>query len=195
MEGFKSLSVCVASDPLRSATLPFALPSFLAAPSSALSGPSLSLALALSICLSLSLSMGSGCSSGGAGGWCDGSAVWCRRWSGWTSRQRGRSELSASASPRVTFHGQLVSEQRRTRCLSAPLIVKISGNQCARCSALSAAPFTSASDTHSCVPVFVCCCSVCGSPLMCLCTSPANGWHLAICYLTVQFLLSLEINS
>lgn len=42
---------------------------------------------------------------------------------------RGRSELSASASPRVTFHGQLVSEQRHARRLSAPLIVKINGNQ------------------------------------------------------------------
>lgn len=43
--------------------------------------------------------------------------------------RRGRSELSASASPRVTFHGQLVSEQRRARRLSALLIVKINGNQ------------------------------------------------------------------
>lgn len=31
---------------------------------------------------------------------------------------------------------------------------------------LSSAPFTSASATHSFVPVFVCCCSVCRSPLM-----------------------------
>lgn len=43
--------------------------------------------------------------------------------------RRKRSELSASASPRVTFHGQLVSEQRRSCRLSAPFIVKINGNQ------------------------------------------------------------------
>lgn len=151
----------------------------------------------LYLVLSVALSMGSGCSAGGAGGWCDGSAVWCRRWSGWTSRRRGRSELSASASPRVTFHGQLVSEQRRARRLSAPLIVKISGNQCAQRCALSPLLVS-----HVCLrpslslppSLFVAALSA-SFPLMCFCSSLANGWHLAICYLTVQVLLSLEMNS
>lgn len=58
--------------------------------------------------------------------------------------RRGRSELSASASPRVTFHGQLVSEQRHARRLSASLIVKINGNQSPHSTLHSPfAPFTS----------------------------------------------------
>lgn len=68
---------------------------------------------------------------------------------------RGRSELSASASPRVTFHGQLVSEQRRARRLSAPLIVKISGNQSLLSSVHSLLRFfhMSASNPHSLFPL------------------------------------------
>lgn len=68
---------------------------------------------------------------------------------------RGRSELSASASPRVTFHGQLVSEQRHARRLSASLIVKINGNQSPH-STLHSLPCSfhfSASKPHSLFPL------------------------------------------
>lgn len=69
--------------------------------------------------------------------------------------RRGLSELSASASPRVTFHGQLVSEQRHARRLSASLIVKINGNQSPH-STLHSLPCSfniSASNPHSLFPL------------------------------------------
>lgn len=106
--------------------------------------------------------------------------------------RRGRSELSASASPRVTFHGQLVSEQRHARRLSASLIVKINGNQSPH-STLHSLPCSfhiSASTSLFPPPVFLCCLSISLSfPLMCFCSSLANGCCLAICYLTVQLSL------
>lgn len=104
--------------------------------------------------------------------------------------RRGRSELSASASPRVTFHGQLVSKQRRACRLSALLIVKINGNQSPHSTLLSLPRsfHISASNPSLSLPlVFLCCRSIFLSfPLMCFCSSPANGCCLAICYPTVQ---------
>lgn len=104
--------------------------------------------------------------------------------------RRGRSELSASASPRVTFHGQLVSEQRRARRLSAPLIVKINGNQSPHSTLHSLLSHLCLQPSLSLPPVFLCCLSISLSfPPMCFCSSLANGCCLAICYPTAQLSL------
>lgn len=108
--------------------------------------------------------------------------------------RRGRSELSACASLRVTFHGQLVSEQRRARRLSAPLIVKINGNQLphsTRCSLPSHPRLQPSLSPH---PVCLCCLYICLSfPLMCFCSSLANACCLAICYPTAQLSLHYRL--
>lgn len=112
--------------------------------------------------------------------------------------RRGLSELSASASPRVTFHGQLVSEQRRARSLSATLIVKINGNQSPHFTLLSLPHSHCLSflprlchQTSLCLPpVSLCCISI---PftflLLCFCSSLANGSCFEICCPAIQLSL------
>lgn len=108
--------------------------------------------------------------------------------------QRERSELSASASPRVTFHGQLVSEHRRSCRLSALFIVKINGNQSPHSTLLSPL-FKSLPPTltlsYPCLSLLQLYLSE-FSPVVLLQLS-ANGCCLAICYPTVQFPLHQKL--